>query len=613
MPGYFRPNRVSLLRCLLVAATVFAAPVVIGVRASEEATEAGPTAIVHDDIRAIRDDLAPLIRAAQGKFEIPGISLVLVRGGETLWIEGFGYADKGKGLRATPQTLYRAGSLAKPFTAIAVMQLAEAGEIDIDQPLSGYLSEFSIRSRFDTTAEPITVRSLLCHHSGLPTDLNKGMWSDQSFTEVASMLKEEYTAFPPNLVFSYSNVAYTLLGHMVEKVSGVPFVHYLEEEIFAPLGMASTGLGDPSGGEHAAKGYRAAEEAELLPIRDLPALGLYTTVADLGAFMQVILAAGNAGARQLLLPGSLEEMFEPQNAQVPLDLDVVNGLSWFLEEDSIPGGGPVVRHGGTTLAFSSELILLPDKGLGAAVIANADGSRRIVSRLAEEVLGRVLETPLRQSSVELFIAELEKERVGGEPGDMAGHYATDFGLVSIRPKDAKLCACIVEETVDLIPYPDGWFGVGRSAQGSLPPSVRPLAKMRFQTRKIDGREVVLAKRGDKQIVLGEKIPPQPVPEVWRGRVGRYRVTNPDEKFPLTEPELKLREGQLCMSYKLPRLSPKTIQVPLRPISDDEAIILGLGRTRGETLRAVTVDGEERLRYSGFEGRRLTDREDAGVQ
>jgi hypothetical protein len=95
-----------------------------------------------------------------------------------------------------------------------------------------------------------------------------------------------------------------------------------------------------------------------------------------------------------------------------------------------------------------------------------------------------------------------------------------------------------------------------------------------------------------------------VPEVWRKRVGRYQLLNPDSGFPLTEPQVKLRDGQLCMSYKLPLLSPSTIQVPLQPISDTEAIILGLGRMRGETLRAITVDGQERLRYSGFEGLRL---------
>ena len=84
----------------------------------------------------------------------------------------------------------------------------------------------------------------------------------------------------------------------------------------------------------------------------------------------------------------------------------------------------------------------------------------------------------------------------------------------------------------------------------------------------------------------------------------YRVLNPDDGFPVTEPRLKLNDGHLCMSYKMPALSPKRIQVPLQPISDTEAIILGLGRTRRETLRAIDVDGGERLRYSGLIGRKL---------
>jgi hypothetical protein len=127
--------------------------------------------------------------------------------------------------------------------------------------------------------------------------------------------------------------------------------------------------------------------------------------------------------------------------------------------------------------------------------------------------------------------------------------------------------------------------------------------MQFRTREIGGRQVVVAKNGSKEAVVGERIPPGPVPKVWLERIGRYELLNPDAEFPLTDPELKLREGQLCMSYKLPRLSPMTIQVPLRAISDTEAVVLGLGRTRGETLRAIRVNGEERLRYSGFIGRK----------
>jgi hypothetical protein len=202
-----------------------------------------------------------------------------------------------------------------------------------------------------------------------------------------------------------------------------------------------------------------------------------------------------------------------------------------------------------------------------------------------------------------FLAGLDRDLSEHQRGEIEGNYATNFGLISIRPDDAELCACILEKTVDLIPYPNGWFGVGRDDGGALPPGFGALAKMRFQTRIIDGREVVVARTEKKTTILGEKVPDGVIPEAWLKRVGEYELLNPDEGFPLTDPQIKLRDGQLCMSYRLPKLSPKIIQVPIRPISDTEAIILGLGRTRGETLRAYEEDGEERVRYSGYVGRR----------
>ncbi len=562
--------------------------------------------VIRDEIKPIRDALAPLIRAAQQRFSIPGISLALVSTDDVLWVEGFGYADLTRRRPAGPDTVYRVGSLAKPVTALAVMQLAEQGALDIDQPLNGYLTEFSIRSRFDTVAAPITVRSVLNHHAGLPTDLNKGMWTAQSYTNVVADLQEEYAAFPPNLVFSYSNVGYTLLGHMVERISGMAYPEYVQQHILQPLDMKRSGMSPlPAASLELAKGYRNGREAVLLPIRDLPAYGLHTSAADLGRLLRAILSGGSLDGARIIGKETLEEVFEPQNQNISLDLDIINGLGWFLEQDSIAGAGVAIRHGGTTLSYGGEVIILPDKGLAVVVLANAEASRGVVSKLGESILSRVMRSDTKAVPADMFITELEKDVQSFQPAEMAGNYATDFGLISIRPKDAKLCACIVEETFDLIPYPNGWFGIGQSARGALPPAVKPLAKMRFQTQQVDGREVVVAKKGDKRIVLGEKIPPAPVPSAWMKRIGSYEVTNPDAGFPLEEATLKLREGQLCMSYKLPRLSPKTIQVPIRPISDTEAIILGLGRTRGETLRVIKTAGGERLRYSGFEGKKTS--------
>jgi hypothetical protein len=380
----------------------------------------------------------------------------------------------------------------------------------------------------------------------------------------------------------------------------------MQERIFRPFGMDSSLVSVyPSRDEHAAKGYRQGQESALLPIRDLPSHGMLTSSADLARFMASILdQRGTPNLPAHLTVATLEELFEPQNLDVELDLSVVNGLGWFLEQGSIPGSGRVVRHAGTTLAFTSELILLPQQGLGVAVLANDSGARDIVSRLAEIILEHILNAETIPDSDTFFLTSLEKVESTPDPLDIEGKYATDFGLISIRAKDAEACACMVEKTFDLIPYPNGWFGASQDALAEFPRSLKPLAQMRFRSERIGDREVVVGRFKGKRILIGEKVPASAVPQTWLQRVGEYQVLNPDRQFPVTEPRLKIRDGQLCMSYKMPRLSDKTIQVPLRPISDTEAIVLGVGRNRGETLRALTVDGKEALRYSGFIGRKV---------
>lgn len=117
-----------------------------------------------------------LIPREMSRAEVPGLSIALVDDQRVVWSQGFGYADAERRIPATDQTLYGIGSVTKLFTAAAVMQLAEQGRIDLDVPLTRYLPEFSMRARF-ADAAPITPRNLLTHHSGLPGDYLKGMWT----------------------------------------------------------------------------------------------------------------------------------------------------------------------------------------------------------------------------------------------------------------------------------------------------------------------------------------------------------------------------------------------------------------------------------------------------
>ena len=232
------------------------------------------------------------------KHDVTGMSIALVDDRGLIWAEGFGYADIENAVPATPETVYRVASISKLFTATAVMQLAEQGRIDIDEPLTRYLPEFSIKTRFPGKGS-ITPRNMMTHHSGLPANFYKGILSKhpEPFTKVIKELGDEYAAYPPDFVYSYSNLGVTLLGNLIERVGGKDFTSYMDESLLRPLGMASSSF-SAKDGMVVAKGYRKGKETSDPAIRDLPASGLLSNAVDMGRFMQMVLAGGESGGQQ---------------------------------------------------------------------------------------------------------------------------------------------------------------------------------------------------------------------------------------------------------------------------------------------------------------------------
>ena len=137
-----------------------------------------PDQIIAGNYDYVKEYITWLAQKEMKKNQVVGLSIAIVDDQRTVWAQGFGYADK-KGIKpATAETVYRIGSISKLFTVMATMQLAEQGRIDIDQPLQRYLPEFSVKTRF-SNADPITLRSIMTHHSGLPSAVAKGMWDSE--------------------------------------------------------------------------------------------------------------------------------------------------------------------------------------------------------------------------------------------------------------------------------------------------------------------------------------------------------------------------------------------------------------------------------------------------
>jgi CubicO group peptidase (beta-lactamase class C family) len=572
------------------------------------APPAKPPGAARGDYDYTRQYVSWLIAKEMRRHDVQGLSIALVDDQNLVWAQGFGHADVANRVPAGPDTVYRVGSISKLFTDTAVMQLAEQGRIDIDRPLQTYLREFSIKSR-DPQAAPITPRTLMTHHAGLPADRLQGFWSDVPFTRVVEYMKDEYTAAPPNTVSSYSNDGITLLGHMLQEVSGRDFVSQLDDALLRPLGMehASFAL-RPDIRPRLAQGYKDGEPAKLEGLRDLPAGNLYASVADLSRFMQMVFADGRAGDKWIVQPETLNEMLRPQNTEVPLDLGLRIGLGWGLGGHGLDYGGRVASHAGATLIFHSQLIILPDHKLGVVVLANTAGAGPVVERIAVKTLKLALEAktgihpPAAPTAPPSAVALPEAAR-----GDYAGTYVTEFGLVTVSDDHDQLRAEVLGKSLRLVPRSDGWFGLQYRLLGFIPVSLGELDRVQIARRQVAGHEILAARYQGRELLVGEKIEPQPIPAAWRRRLGSYTVVNAAaDDIRVEAVRLREQHGFLILEYRLPDYAKQTVRIALAAVSDREAVILGLGRGTGGTIRVIDVAGEERALVSGFEARRVTE-------
>ncbi|HEX6734769.1 MAG TPA: serine hydrolase domain-containing protein, partial [Azonexus sp.] len=381
--------------------------------------------------------------------DITGLSIALVDDQQIVWQQGFGHADLERGIPATAETIYRAGSIAKVFTAAATMQLAEQGRLDIDRPLAEALPGFSIKTRFPD-AGPVTPRNVMTHHSGLPSNFLRGMYvrDPGRFETVVDSLRGEYLTFPPNYVFSYSNVGMALLGATVQHLAGEPFDRYMERHFFAPLGMAHSTFAARA----VTKAYDNHWEIEVFSLRDMPAANLLSNVVDLSQFLKLQFADGRAGERQLLSPASIHEMLRVQNAGFPLTFQQYVGLGWMLSGIEVPGGGPVASHGGSLPDSHSMMAMLPEHKLGVVVLSNSVTAHAAVSRIATEALRLMLEAKAGVRQEPQAVARVpERDPTPEELRLFDGHFDTLVGLAKVSTASGRIDVEAVGHHFRLVP------------------------------------------------------------------------------------------------------------------------------------------------------------------
>jgi CubicO group peptidase (beta-lactamase class C family) len=336
---------------------------------------------------SLAKDLSRKLGETQAE-RLPSVSAAVVHDGEVIWAEAVGLANAEDDVTATPEHQYRIGSITKTFTAAAVMQLHDEGKLDLDDRLEQHLPGVHHGTP--------TIRRILAHLSGLQREPYGDMWETLESPDVEQMLADlEQTeqVLDAHERHHYSNLAYSLLGEVVARRSGLSWRDYVRQRLFEPVGLARTAY-EPT--EPVAQGYLVAPYTETLR-RELhydsrgfaPAGQLWSTATDLCLWITV-LAKGREG---VLDPKTAEAMWFPQTIWDPETWTLGWGLGLMLyrRDKGIFGG-----HNGGMPGHVAGAYIHRERGIGAAVLVNAGAGANpdlLALQLAETALEALPEEP----------------------------------------------------------------------------------------------------------------------------------------------------------------------------------------------------------------------------
>jgi CubicO group peptidase (beta-lactamase class C family) len=413
-------------------------------------------------------ELERLVRKDQRGKRLPSLAAAVVRDGERVWETAVGAADVRESRDATPDTQYRIGSITKTFTAAAIMQLRDAGKLDLEDSLDAHVQG---------AAHAPTLRRLLSHTSGLQRETHDDAWLKAKFADVPELLETFDRAeqvLPAGARFHYSNLAFALLGIVVEHVSGVPYRDYVQQRLLEPLGLTRISF-EPAA--PAATGYLVQpyvegvwDEAPIATGAWIAAGQMWGTVRDLARW-----AAFLAGPDEsVLAKRTVEEMRTLQTIDDHIRWTSGYGLGLQLMRD---GERVLAGHGGSMPGFIAGVFISPTDRVGAAVLTNSS-----TTHLADLVKKLVAAT------VERWPVPPEPWRVEDPPPDevtpLLGLWFMEGDPVYLRWRDGKLearyadqeewqpPAVIVRESDDRWRIESGWeqgelVRVERDGDGSV--------------------------------------------------------------------------------------------------------------------------------------------------
>ncbi len=417
--------------------------------------------VPHASIVELVPELDRLAVDSMADWKVPGAALAVVQNGRVVLAKAYGQRDLAAGLPVTTATQFLTCSITKSFTATAVALLHDEGRLDWTRPVRDYLPEFRLADPVAT--ERVTILDLLCHQSGLPRHDWVYLPGDRAPAELLGVMRYLEPCHELRAAYEYNNLCYAVLGLLIERVSGQSYEAFIRGRLTDRLGITiGFSLDDLEASADAARPYMMQEDTPLpvprYPFRAVAAGAITTSVAGLANWMRLHLGKGEFDGERLV-PAALIDALQVPRAWYPQPAPPEFGESHYglgLRCYSYRGDR-VVFHGGGLPGWCAQMTLLPDFGIGVAVLTNCSPMNDVPPVLIWHVVDRLRgrepidwrersRTQREQASAQMQAWKHAREKAGHtdtQPAHKLAAYAGDYehpayGVMSIEQQGGAL-------------------------------------------------------------------------------------------------------------------------------------------------------------------------------
>jgi len=464
---------------------------------------------------------------------VPGAAVAVVDRTATVWEEAWGVTDGPGSSPITLDTVFNIRSVSKNVTALGVLMAVQDGLVDLDAPISEYLPDFTVHSRFDEHPEKlITLRLMLAHRAGFTHDppahpSGTGLDADHSdyFQDYIDSIPDTWLRFPVGYRHQYANRGYDLAGYILQVRSGRSFAEYMKYKVFDPIGMtkSSFDLDMVERIEDRAVGHDT--DGKVVPVHfpEAPSGGLYSSIRDMSMYLRFHLNGGVVDGRRLLREDLMEQLHSIQLADVGQRTGYTLGLWREATGDTYS-----LYHEGGGRGFGSHMIVYPEIGTGAVLLTNREyhglsgfegrtiTNGPIINRHGPIPIAESRAREMRRIEVEDPVLETVLGRYGDSPGVVIGF---ENGVLGLRMSENNF--------VPLTFYDDGGKLLGLYGAASelhfLPPLGDQPGSVMFVNRIYGNHNSHHAEFNDSAAD-----PPGPGKPEWQAYVGEYDVIWEDE-------------------------------------------------------------------------------------